>query len=125
MASQVSRVTTTGTLGGGDLGAAAGIVADKARALAGAWSRQIPAAISVSVSGKVATIECQVGPAYPNEIEGVRHPVFAQGPDRSKWTWVKNEYRPFLAPAADAASDAAMRRYANKIDGWARKAGYG
>jgi hypothetical protein len=119
------RTTTTGALScGPDLAAAARIIADKARELAGAWSRQIPPAITVSVSGKVATIECQVGPAYPNEIEGVRHPVFAHGPDRREWTWVTNQYRPFLAPAADAASDAAMRRYADKIDGWARKAGY-
>lgn len=128
MSSQSSvtvRTALTGALGGGgDLGAAARIIADKAREIAGGWSSQIPPAISVEVSGNTAEISCQAPPAYPNEIEGVRHPVFARGPDHRDWTWVTNEFRPFLAPAADAASDAAMARYAQKIDGWARKAGY-
>jgi len=116
------RVAAAGALstGGGDLGAAAGIIADKARELAMPWSREIPPAIRVKVHGNVAEISCQVGPAYPNEIEGVRHPVFGN----REIPWVTNEHRPFLAPAADASADAAMRRYADKIDGWARKAGY-
>jgi hypothetical protein len=102
---------------GGDLGAAAGIVADQARELAG-WSRRIPADIRVEVHGNLATISSSVGPAYPNEIAGVRHPTFGHDP------WVTNQHRPFLAPAADAGADKAMARYAQKIDGWARKAGY-
>lgn len=129
MSSQSSvtvRSTVTGALssGSGDLRAAAEIIADKARELASPWSRQIPAAISVQVRGNTAEISCQAPPAYPNEIRGVRHPVYARGPDRREWTWVENEFRPFLAPAADAAGDAAMERYAQKIDGWARRAGY-
>lgn len=123
MSSQSSvtvRTTTTGALSGGpDLAAAAQIIADKAREIASAWSSQIPPAISVEVSGRVATISCQAGPAYPNEIEGVRHPVFGH-----RDAWVTNQHRPFLAPAADAASDKAMARYAQKIDGWARRAGF-
>jgi hypothetical protein len=114
-----SRVTTLGAVGGGgDLGAAANIIADRARGLASGWSEQIPGAIGVEVSGKVATISCQVGPAYPNEVAGVRHPTFGHDP------WVTNEHRPFLGPAADQASGKAMARYAKKIDGWARKAGF-
>jgi hypothetical protein len=120
-----TRVAVTGAMSaGGDLGAAAGIVAEKAREMASGWSRQIPPAIRVQVRGNVAEISCQVGPAYPNEIEGVRHPVFGPTPDNPDPDWVTNEHRPFLAPAADAGSDQAMARYAQKIDGWARKAGY-
>jgi hypothetical protein len=115
------RRSALGTLsaGGGDLGAAAAIIAAAARTLAARWSRQVPAAIGVSVSGNVATISCDAPPAYPNEVEGVRHPVYGN-PD----AWVTNAHRPFLEPAADAAADAAMARYADKIDGWARRAGY-
>jgi hypothetical protein len=112
-----TRVTTVGAVGGGDLGAAANIIADGARQLA-SWSEQIPGAISVEVSGNTATISCAVGPAYPNEVAGVRHPTFGHEP------WMTNEHRPFLGPAADARSGDAMARYADKIDGWARKAGY-
>ena len=117
---QVSRVTTTGALGArsSDLGAAAGIIADRARELAASWSRQVPASISVEVSGKVATISADAPPARPNEL-ALRHPLFG---DREHW-YGPND-RPFLAPAADQQADAAMARYAQKIDGWARKAGY-
>jgi len=113
------RVTTAGALGvgSGDLAAAAQIIADGARELA-AWSKQIPPAISVEASASMATISCQVGPAYPNEVAGVRHPTFGHDP------WVTNQHRPFLGPAADAKADAAMRRYAGKIDKWAKNAGF-
>lgn len=119
----LSRVTSLGTLNvGGDLGAAAAIIADRARELASSWSVQVPPSISVSVAGRVATISADAPPARPNELN-LRHPVFARGP-RDEWTWVSGNDRPFLAPAADSASDAAMQRYAKKIDGWARKAGF-
>lgn len=113
------RFTTTGALGipAGDLGAAAGIIADGARELA-AWSAKIPPAIEVEVSGSTATISCQAGPAYPNEVAGVRHPTFGHKP------WVTNQHRPFLGPAADTRSDAAMQRYAQKIDRWCKDAGF-
>lgn len=119
-ASITSRVTSAAVVSGasGDLGAAAAIIADAARALAAPWSSQIPGAISVAVKGNMAEISCQVGPAYPNEIDGVRHPTFGHDP------WKTNQYRPFLAPAADAKADAAMARYADKIDTMARKAGF-
>ena len=114
------RTTTLGALtgrGGGDLGAAAAIIAAKARELA-SWSRQIPPAIGVRAHGNTAEISCQVGPAYPNEVAGVRHPTFGHEP------WVTNEHRPFLGPAADAASDKAMARYAQKVDAMCKKAGF-
>lgn len=114
----VSRVTTLGALGGSDLGAAAEIIAARARELASTWSRQVPASIGVSVSGNVATIRADAPPARPNEL-ALRHPLFG---DRDRW-YGPND-RPFLAPAADSASDAAMVRYAKKIDGWAHQAGY-
>lgn len=117
-----TRVTTLGALGmsgaaGGDLGAAADIIADKARELAG-WSHRVPGSIRVDVSGQTATISSQVGPAYPNEVAGVRHPTFGHSP------WKTNQHRPFLSPAADAAGDQAMNRYAQKIDKWAKQAGF-
>lgn len=117
MAGSVSRVTTSGAVGGGDLGAAAAIVADKAREMAG-WSQKIPPSISVSVSGRVATITADAPNARPAELR-LRHPLFG---DRDHWYGPPGA--PFLAPAADAAAGAAMARYAQKIDGWARKAGY-
>jgi hypothetical protein len=116
------RVTTTGATGGGgaDLGAAAQVIADRAKVLAAAWSQSVPPRIKVSVSGNVATISCDAPPAYPNEVEGVRHPVFG----RRNEPWVTNEHRPFLDPAADAGADEAMARYAKKVDAMCRKAGY-
>ena len=115
-----SRVTTLGALGGGgDLGAAAKIIADRAKELASSWSSQTPASIGVEVAGKTATISADAPPARPAELR-LRHPLFG---DREHWYGPPGEK--FLAPAADEAADAAMARYAKKIDGWARKAGYG
>lgn len=110
--------TTTGAVGGGDLAAAAGIIADGARANAAGFSKQIPPSVKVSVSGNTATIESGVGPAYPNEVDHVRHPVFGHD------VWVTNAHRPFLAPAADKLAGAAMARYAKKVDRMCRQAGF-
>lgn len=118
-----TRRTTVGAVGGGDLAAAAAIIADGARANAAAWSAQIPPSITVEVSGNTATISTSVPPAYPNET-GSRHPVYAHGPDRKEWTWVRGNDRPFLGPAADDRAGAAMARYARKIDAMCRKAGF-
>ena len=124
MAATTSRVTSAALFGaGGDLAAAAALVADEARRLASEWSVQVPPSISVSVSGSVATITADAPPARPNELN-LRHPVFARGPDRRRWTWVAGNSRPFLAPAADRMADAAMARYAKRIDKMARKAGF-
>lgn len=112
------RTTTTGFLGTGDLAAAAEIVAGEARRIAATWSRQIPPDISVSVSGNVATISSDVGPAYPGETRA-RHPLFG-----NRRHWYGPPGKPFLVPAADLKADAAMRRYADKVDKMARAAGF-
>lgn len=125
MAGDRTRITTTGALGaGGDLRAAAAIVKDRAERIAGGWSETIPFRIEMEVAGKVATLSCDAPAAYPNEIAGVRHPVFAEGTDRSKWTWVLNQHRPFLSAAADQTAGEAMARYAKKIDRMCRQAGF-
>ena len=113
-----TQQTTLGVVGGGDLAAAAGVIADTARALAASWSRQIPPAIEVEVAGNTAIISCDVGPAYPGETRA-RHPLFG---DRSHWYGPPGE--PFLGPAADASAGAAMARYAQKIDKMVREAGF-
>ena len=108
------------SLGGGDpdLRAAAEIIADGARALAGSWSQQIPPSISVGVGDHIAIIASSAGPARPAELQ-LNHPLFG---NRSFWYGPPGE--PFLGPAADARSDAAMVRYADKIDRMAIKAGF-
>lgn len=122
--SRASSVTVAGGTGGKDLHAAAEIIADRARELAATWSAQVPGRIRTEVHGNVAVISCDAPPAYPNEVKGVRHPVFAHGHDRLRWTWVTNEYRPFLAPAARDRASAAAARYADKIDQMARRHGF-
>lgn len=119
-----TRLTTLGGVGGGDLKAAAEEIASRAREIAeGHGLHETAAAIEVEVSGNTATISAATPAAYPNET-GARHPVFARGDDRAKWTWVKGNDRPFLAPAADQRAGAAMARYAQKIDRMCRKAGF-
>jgi hypothetical protein len=111
-------VTTRGAVsGGGDLGAAAGIVYDRALEFA-SWSRKITASLDLRVSGNVATIEAPVEPGYAAEFR-VRHPLFG---DREHWYGPPGER--FLLPAITGSADAAMRRYAQKIDKMARAAGF-
>ena len=95
---------------------AAQIIADQARVNAG-WSRKIPPSIKVSGSATIS-ISSSAGPAYPNEIPGVRHPTFGHRP------WVTNAHRPFLAPAADERADAAAEQFAKVIDDWAAEYGF-
>ena len=116
-----SQLTTLGAVGGGDLRAAAEVIANAARRSA-AWSSKIPGDIHVGVAGDTAVIWTEAPAAYPNET-GARHPVFAHGP-RDKWTWVPGNHRPFLGPAADARAGAAMSRYAQKLDRMLRDAGF-
>jgi hypothetical protein len=103
---------------GDDLGAAAGVIADEARRLAGAWSSTVPDSIQVEVSGRTAVIYTDAGPAYPNEVPGVKHPTYGHRP------WVTNQHRPFLGPAADAKASEAMERFARKYDRLLAKAGF-
>jgi hypothetical protein len=131
------RRTTTGVLGVRDLEAAAEIIADRAREIAGSYSKtgRLPGSIRVDVSDKIATVSSGAPSAYPNEIKGVRHPVFgtqkqelealARGLGHGKgWNWVPNDHRPFLSRAADEQAGAAMARYAKKIDRMAKNAGF-
>jgi hypothetical protein len=100
------------------------------------WSERIPE------SGRVESLrpaEVSVifgGPkapnAYPFEVKGVRHPVFAHGP-RDTWHWVPNGsraagfadgWRPFLAPAAELYSDKALFEFAKVVDKWGAELGF-
>jgi len=114
-----TRLSTLGGVGGGDLKAAAEIIAAQAEANAAAWSKQIPGSIRVEVEARVATISTEAPPAYPAETRA-RHPLFG---DREHWYGPPGE--PFLGPAADERAGAAMARYAQKIDRLARDAGFG
>lgn len=116
---RLPRSTFRGLLADGDdLGQAAEVIADEARRLAGGWSSSIPDSITVEVNGDKAVIYTDADAAYPNEVEGVYHWTFGHRPK------VKNEHRPFLAPAADAKADGAMERYAKKFDRMLAKAGF-
>jgi hypothetical protein len=99
--------------------AAAKIIADAAKVLAAGWSVQIPPDIRVTGGGDSADITASVGPAYPNEVAGVRHPVYG-----NRRNWVLNQYRPFLAPAADAKATAAAEEIAKTVDNIAHAAGF-
>ena len=123
---ETSRATTTGALGvgGADLMAAADIIADAARELAARWSTSIPPAIRVTGNGASATIICDAAAGYPNEVAGVRHPVFGPTEKNPDPKWVENKHRPFLGAAADQKAGAAMARYAQKIDRMCRSSGF-
>ena len=102
------------------MAAAAWIIAREAMALASVWSEQVPPSIRVYGRARYAVIFSQVGPSYPNEVKGVRHPVFGM----PKVSWVDNAYRPFLAPAAVAKADAAAAEIAMTIDDYCHSLGY-
>lgn len=104
---------------------AAKVIAEQAKSNASGWSRRIPPSIRVSGSYPEVFIRSSAPPAYPNEVPGVRHPVFGgRGTRRPHAPWVTNQYRPFLAPAADQRGDAAAGKFADIIDDWAIKAGF-
>jgi hypothetical protein len=103
-------------VGGGELLDAAEEIADGARANASRWSRSVPASIRTEEHDENhVDIVADAPPAYPNEVHS-RHPVYARGPDRAKWTWVPGNDRPFLSPAADERAGAALAKYAKKVD---------
>jgi hypothetical protein len=105
--------------------AAAVIIANEAKRLAAIWSVQVPPSIRVSAAANSAVISSGVGPSYPNEVKRVRHPVFGgRGTSRENAPWVTNEYRPFLAPAAEAKAQAAAEEIAKTVDDLARQAGF-
>jgi hypothetical protein len=104
---------------------AAKVIAEQARNNAAGWSARIPPSIRVSGSYPEITIRSAAPPAYPNEVPGVRHPVFGgRGTKRPGAPWVTNEHRPFLAPAADQRINKALEEFAELIDDWATRLGY-
>lgn len=104
---------------------AAKVIADQAKENAAGWSARIPPSIRISGSYPEIIIRASAPPAYPNEIPGVRHPVFGgRGTKRPEAPWVTNEHRPFLAPAADERINEAAEKFAVIIDDWAIKRGY-
>jgi hypothetical protein len=103
---------------------AAEVIATQARENA-AWSARIPPSIKVSGGSGGVSIMSDAPPAYPNEVPGVRHPVFGgPGTARPKAPWVTNQHRPFLAPAADERIDEAGEKFAQVIDDWCKERGY-
>ena len=100
--------------------AAGEVIARQAALLASAWSEEIPPDIKVTASDREAVVSSQVGPSYPNEVSRVRHPVFGHF-ERS---WVTNEHRPFLAPAARAMAGLAAEECAKVVDDMCRKLGF-
>jgi hypothetical protein len=99
--------------------AAGQIVAAEARRLAEPWSETIPPSIKVSAGEKSCTIKSAVPAAYPNEVPRVRHPVWG-----NREVWVTNQYRPFLAPAAEAKADECAAEIAKTIDDFCHDHGF-
>lgn len=117
-----SYSATSGSVGGGELLDAAEEIADGARSNA-SWSRSIPPNIRTEQHDENhVDVVSDADPSYPNETDS-RHPVYARGPDRRKWTWVKGNNRPFLAPAAEQRSGPALAAYAKKVDRLVRESG--
>jgi hypothetical protein len=106
---------------------------------AAAWSHKIPP------SGRVESVRddevliifggISAPNAYPFEVRGVRHPVFGRsGAERTSvaagtghgrgWTWVLNDWRPFLTPAAEENADKAASVIATVVDKWGRELGF-
>lgn len=116
--------------GGGDdldrrLREAAQVIADQAKTNAAGWSGRVPESIKVSGGAGGVSIVSGAPPSYPNEIAGVRHPVFGgRGTRRPKAPWVTNQHRPFLAPAADEKIDEAAEKFSAVIDDWCHERGY-
>jgi hypothetical protein len=104
---------------------AAKVIAAQAKSNAAGWSARIPPSIRVSGGYPEVFIRSAAPPAYPNEVPGVRHPVFGgRGTKRPRAPWVTNEHRPFLAPAADQRINQAAEEFAKIIDDWAIRLGY-
>jgi hypothetical protein len=117
----LSRITALRAVDPGgdlDLRAAAEIVADGAKTLAGTWSAKIPPSIYVTVDGNVATVHAAAPDARPAEFR-LMHPLFG---DREHWYGPPGER--FLAPALDAKADAALQRYMRSVDAYAKKIGW-
>jgi hypothetical protein len=106
-------------------------VTDAAKLSSARWSRRVPA--SVRLGGGASSVQIVAGgqrapQAYTFEGTAsgapIAHPVYAHGLDRKKWTWVKQQPRPFLREAIDANEDEMVKRFAGIVEDWAKQAGY-
>jgi len=116
--SRVSAAALSGGSGDPDLRSAADVIATGARAMSGTWSRTIPGSIGVRMDGMTAIIAAGAPVARPAEYR-LRHPLFG-----NRDFWYGPPGQPFLSPAAIAGMDAAMAKYAVKLDRLAAEAGY-
>lgn len=124
--SRAPRVTgtyagTTASVGGGELVQAAQEIASGARDNAASWAKTGATVASIrveQVDDNTVNIVADSGAAYPNEVQGVRHPTFGHDP------WRTNQYRPFLAPAAADRADEAAQKWAERATTLARQAGF-
>jgi hypothetical protein len=113
------------------LSSAAGVIADRARAISGTWSTRVPESVRLYLArGQVVTIAAggiRAPQAYtfenPRGGPGVWHPVFGHGP-RNTWHWARQTPRPFLAPAGDEAAGQAADVFAKVVDDWAAASGF-
>jgi len=124
------RVTVVAGTSSARLREAADLIAADAKRRAGLWSERIPGSFTVTVSGDVAQVTAGGDPApmaytfeNPRGGAGVWHPVFADGP-RERWTWVRQDPRPFLEPAAEAMAERAAIVYAQVVDDHAMQLGW-
>ena len=109
---------------------AAEVIAARAR-VNSSWSRRIPRSVRIyklTAGGHRATIAAggvRAPQAYTFEAPygPVWHPVWGHGP-RKDWHWVRQEPRPFLAPAGEEAADAALEVFARMIDDWEAASGF-
>ena len=110
---------------------AAEVIADRARANAAPWSRRIPPSVRIykpTSHGRIVTIAAggvRAPMAYTFEAPDgpVWHPVWGHGPRKDRH-WVRQEPRPFLAPAGEEAADAAIEVFAKMIDDWEAASGF-
>ena len=93
------------------------VIADDARQRA-AWSSRIPGSVRASTSGGLSAVVRAGGASAPHAAAfehagrqgSFRHPVFAnQDEERTQWSWVSQEARPFLHPAALDRLDETVR----------------
>lgn len=109
---------------------AAEVIAARAKVNA-SWSKRIPRSVRIyqlTAHGHIATIAAggvRAPQAYTFEAPDgpVWHPVWGHGP-RKDWHWVRQEPRPFLAPAGDEAAEAAVEVFAEMIDDWIAASGF-
>ena len=107
------------------------VIAARARELS-SWSERIPGSIRTISRGGDEVLIAAGGPAAPYAITfeaphaaNWRHPVFARGPDRSKWVWRPQiPPRRFLLPAANEEFGPAAKIVFQVVNDWAKMLGW-